>query len=765
MTATNLQTHSQGTDHRSQVMQSLWETADEGFWLVDAAGLTTDMNPAMCRLLGRPLAAVLGKPFFDFVERKARDEVRRAFSLRQIGEKTTYQVALERPDGSKVHCIKSGTPIFDGAGKMVAAVGLWTDITPLRMAEGMQRQLTAAIDGLREAVILTDAEDRIVFFNRRYRDLNADIVPAIEVGKPYIGVIRALAKSRILPEAVGRESEWVEERIRLRRNPGPAIEQQREDGSWFLIHDQRLPDGGTATVLTEITAQKQAEKELRENQDRIVDFAASGADWFWEQDADLRFVDVSVENAEFTGMSAQNHVGKTRRETGPEVSEEALRAHEMLLEQHLPFVDFRFSRTRPDGKRVHLSTSGRPRFDAEGKFLGYRGIGRNITELVETQERLIASEARFRDFAASTSDYFWETDRNHRFTEFSADTSPLIGLPSDHLVGKTRKEISVDLPYPTDKWESHAADLEAHRPFRDFRYAIAREDGAGVEWVSVSGVPVFNGEGGFVGYRGTATRVTESVAAAQALEKATREAETANAAKSEFLSSMSHELRTPLNAILGFAQLLQGEVQPEHRRAVEHILRGGDHLLGLINQVLDFSQIETGTLHLHVEFGSVAEEVAQALQMIEALAAEKKVVVRDRTIGLEALKFAVDRTRFRQVLLHLLSNAVKFNSKQGSVTLTSELEPKMIRFTVADTGRGIEPHRAHRLFQPFDRLGIEASEIEGVGIGLVLSKRIVEAMGGEIGYAPNAGGGSRFWFTLPCERPELSTPRKPEKTA
>ena len=232
------------------------------------------------------------------------------------------------------------------------------------------------------------------------------------------------------------------------------------------------------------------------------------------------------------------------------------------------------------------------------------------------------------------------------------------------------------------------------------------------------------------------------------LSAATAEAGRANQAKSEFLSRMSHELRTPLNAILGFAQLLEMDAaSAEQRESVEQILRGGRHLLGLINEVLDISRIEAGRLQLSLEPVPLHETVRQAIELVRPSAAESRVSV--RSVVDEQLHVLADRQRLQQVLLNLLSNGIKYNRPSGVVTVSSEaVAPNRLRVRVTDTGEGIAADKLARLFTPFDRLGAEASAVEGTGLGLTLSKSLVEAMGGTMRVQSQPGTGSTFSVEL-----------------
>jgi len=247
----------------------------------------------------------------------------------------------------------------------------------------------------------------------------------------------------------------------------------------------------------------------------------------------------------------------------------------------------------------------------------------------------------------------------------------------------------------------------------------------------------------------------ESLEEQARLERAEHEAreaaEAANRAKTEFLSRMSHELRTPLNAVLGFGQLLETEdLTDEQRDSVSHILKGGRHLLGLIDEVLDISRIETGNLALSPEPVQVGEVVADALALMGPLAQEGRIRIVSELGAAGYSHVRADRRRLKQVLLNLLSNAIKYNREGGSVTVTCNPDgDAWFTITVADTGPGIRAEDLERLFVAFDRLGAEQTDVQGTGVGLALSRRLMEAMGGAIEVESSLGQGSRFLLRLP----------------
>lgn len=236
----------------------------------------------------------------------------------------------------------------------------------------------------------------------------------------------------------------------------------------------------------------------------------------------------------------------------------------------------------------------------------------------------------------------------------------------------------------------------------------------------------------------------------RAFERQARdEADRANRAKSEFLSRMSHELRTPLNAILGFGQLLEmEEISGEQRDGVNHILKGGRHLLELINEVLDISRIEAGHMHLSPEPVRVSEVLGETLDMIRPLAAQRGIPVHGARAHSCDRHVLADRQRLKQVLLNLVSNGIKYNRPGGTVNVECLEKNGRLRLQVSDTGAGIPAHKLQQLFIPFERLGAEQGGVEGTGLGLALSKRLAELMGGAMGVESYPGKGSTFWVEL-----------------
>jgi PAS domain S-box-containing protein len=267
--------------------------------------------------------------------------------------------------------------------------------------------------------------------------------------------------------------------------------------------------------------------------------------------------------------------------------------------------------------------------------------------------------------------------------------------------------------------------------------------------------PTYDAAGEVSGGSGIAVDISERRRVEVDLRTAKDEADEANRAKTEFLSRVSHELRTPMNAILGFAQLLQSDEGLSLRQItrIDHILSAGQHLLELINEVLDVSRIESGMVAVHLEPVGLGALLREVLDIIEPMAASRAVLIDSGPPEAQGWTIVADRQRLAQVLLNLLSNGVKYNREGGALrVICSRPGEGWVRIMVSDTGIGIPAVAFGKLFAPFERLGRERSNVEGTGLGLALSRRLVELMGGSLGLASIEGQGSDFWVDLPEHR-------------
>lgn len=392
-----------------------------------------------------------------------------------------------------------------------------------------------------------------------------------------------------------------------------------------------------------------------------------------------------------------------------------------------------------------------------------RKLEYQTAELATTADALGDSEARFRDFARTSSDWFWETDEHHRFTYLSDEIRSFGQDPRDRI-DRTRRELAADPDGDPCLWDEHYAALDRHAPFRNFVYA--RKIGAEPErMVSISGNPVFDPSGRFLGYRGTTRDVTEEILAERGLHEAKSAAEAANLAKSQFLANVSHELRTPLNAILGFSQMLAqglaGRLQEKQAEYIDIIHESGSHLHDIINDILDLAKVDAGKLDLNLEDGIDPGAIVNACVALMKERANAGGLPLSVNLA-PALPFIVaDAMRLKQILLNVLSNAVKFTEPGGSVVITvRQPGPDTIAFEVRDTGVGMSEADIKIALEPFGQVDAGTSRRhEGTGLGLPLASRLAELHGGSFHIASRKGHGTTVTLTLPVTitLPEIST--------
>ena len=442
-------------------------------------------------------------------------------------------------------------------------------------------------------------------------------------------------------------------------------------------------------------------------------------------------------------------------------------------------------------------------FAMRGIFANFVGASAG-REVVARKNREI--EDLHADYLATASDWIWATDAEHRLTHMTHKITELTGIQASSLIGRSRVDFLLkDTDCPSFK--QHLDDLERRRPFKNFVYCYKRPDGQRL-WFSVSGKPVFDETGAFQGYRGTGTEVSarmEAEAARDAAEDELRKAneeleqrvaertaalaqreaqlEAANAelteardaaleaakVKAQFLATMSHEIRTPMNGVLGMAELLlQSRLNARQKRFVEIILRSGKGLLEIINDILDLSKIEAGRMELEAADFDLHESVTDVIDLFSETARGKGL---DLTLDMTdevPQHVCGDTVRLRQVLTNLISNALKF-TETGGVHVTVALhegDPARVAFSVRDTGIGMSEDALGRIFEAFTQAEQSTTrKFGGTGLGLTISRQLVEMMDGDMGVESRPGEGSRFWFTVhlrpagtPAEAPGEADP-------
>jgi PAS domain S-box-containing protein len=377
------------------------------------------------------------------------------------------------------------------------------------------------------------------------------------------------------------------------------------------------------------------------------------------------------------------------------------------------------------------------------------GFIRDLTAEKAAEFNLKHSEAKYRAVVEDQTNLICRYDTEFKLSFVNNAYCNYFKKSKEALLGSRFID---ELPIDVQQWlQASHCQLSVENPISQHENSIITAEGH-KDWMQWTTHAIFDNER-LVEYQGIGTITTRQKEAEIKLLHAKLEAEEANKAKSQFLSNMSHELKTPLNAILGFSQLLEtDEVEPlssGQAECVRHIYKAGKLLLALIGDVLDLSKIETGNVKLNIEETSVNEVILEALNLIDNIAKEHHINIKTRFDPLAQTMIKVDGLRFKQILINLLSNAIKYNSENGLITLRSKVEHNRVRVSVKDSGKGIDESKLMELFQPFNRLGAENTDIEGTGIGLCIAKNLVEQMGGSIGVTNNKDVGCCFWIEFP----------------
>ena len=538
---------------------------------------------------------------------------------------------------------------------------------------------------------------------------------------------------------------------------------------------------------------------------------------------DKRYLRVNRKFCEWANKTPQQVIGRTEAEVHGERDgttdiiddqEAAVLTHgaPVLQERYSPFCD---------GIHRHILVAKFPITDSTGKVTALGTAVTDISKQKEAEEilrrshdelekrvadrtrelrseirvREIAeaswreSEERLRDIAEAASDWFWEMDQDLRFTYVSNRLFEISGLDRSALIGKTRWEVAGEPAdeHDRERMAHHRADMEAHRPFRNFEYNLKSRDGKELA-VRLSGRPMFEASGMFTGYRGAGTDISHTRAAERELVRAkedlerrvderTKElrqevaerrraqelADQASRAKTDFLANVSHEFRTPLNGIIGFSEILAGEIfgplgSDRYKEYADDIIRSGRHLLSLINDVLDVSRIEAGAMSLHEEPVDLAQSVAECVSMVEQRA-EAKDLVLTTDIEADLPLIRADLTRMRQIILNLVTNAVKFTEQGGQVRVEVSLgDDGGHRIRVSDTGIGIDDKDIPKILKPFGQAHRAFTRAhEGFGLGLSLVHSLTEEHGGTLDIDSTLGEGTVVTVAFPASRAIVGT--------
>jgi PAS domain S-box-containing protein len=364
---------------------------------------------------------------------------------------------------------------------------------------------------------------------------------------------------------------------------------------------------------------------------------------------------------------------------------------------------------------------------------------------------LIETEQKLRDYLTVSSDWLWEQDAERRLTFASTNA---LGIDTDSMLGKPSWD-AVTRGMSAEQIAAYDADLAAERPFRNLR--VLQPDAEGrLLYLNVNGKPIYDADGNFRGYRGTAHDVSKQVAAEAESLRSRLEAESANRAKTEFLANISHELRTPLNAILGFSEIMEGALlgplSERYQRYAADIHKSGEYLHGLVTNILDLSRIEMNEVHLDEEAVEVGELIESCINMLR-IRADEQAVRLEAEPATDLPTIRCDRLRLKQALINLVSNAVKFTPKYGRVSVSAGMSSAGLALSVHDTGIGIRPEDIPRALEPFRQIEPQLNRRhDGVGLGLALTKALVERHGGRLELTSALGAGTTATIHLPADR-------------
>ncbi|MFT3816920.1 MAG: PAS domain S-box protein [Rubrivivax sp.] len=748
-------------DERRLLLQLL-RSARQGFWFLDADGRCTELNPAMAELLGRPREALLGLDALTWFD--GEDRARLAGELQACRRQPSrpaqddgIELSLHRPDGSRRRCLVQASPLLDGRERLIGSVSTWTDISGRHQVEEALRVSQFAINASTELISVIDEFEVYHDVNdawcrsmglRREQVIGhrlEELVPGVLTPARVQGLMSCLREARITQ---------VRNRVQLPGQPPRVLHT-----SYYPI----VPDEGRARMAAIVTRDVTQEEEQHAAMVAASEYlrgtleATSEAIFATDADHDdepARFANDQLfrlwrlDDSLRRGLTTRQLMAHIRPllvdGEAQEAHMEAIVAAGVPVEERLHLRDgrvltLRFACATVHGRKLRVWSS------------------RDITGEAAAQAVREAAAAEQRALLDNFPGFIAVLDGEQRYQYVNERLARLLGLPTGRIVGRPAAEV-----LGPERWRKLRLVLEAAR--RNGQATSGSQhpgtDGRGpveMEVTHVAGPPQADGTRPVYAF---GIDVTERKRAQAALIDALSEAERANKAKSQFLSSMSHELRTPLNAVLGFGQLLaQQDLGPDQRRQVDEILRGGRHLLGLIGDLLDLGRIEAGELEMVPGSVSAAALADECVALMQPLAAEHAVRLQPPAGG-AGLHAWADPKRLRQVLLNLLSNAIKYNRRGGEVGVSIAPADGQLEFRVTDDGPGLSAEQQSRLFKPFERLDAARSGADGTGIGLALSRHLVEAMGGRIGVVSQPGQGSSFWFRLPLAEaaPAAATP-------
>ena len=496
-------------------------------------------------------------------------------------------------------------------------------------------------------------------------------------------------------------------------------------------------------MLDQIQSQ---DSKLRGSEEKLAQAQHIAHLGYWERDLEPDRIYWSDETYRIFGLEPQETAitfDRFEELLHPEDRERVKQAIGTALNDGARY-DIEYRILRPEGEVRFIHSQADVVKNSSGQPCHMFGTVQDVTEQKRAEQALRDAEHKYRAIFENSIEGIFQSTPEGKLLSANPALARIFGYESPEAIIAGINDIEQTLYVDPNRREEFKQLIETQGSVELFEYEIFRKDKSKL-WLCENSRVVRDDYGKVSYYEGTVEDITE--------RKRVEEVERASKAKSDFLSRMSHELRTPLNAILGFGQLLERQdPTPIQKNRVAHILSAGRHLLNLINEILDISRVESGRFQLSLEPVVVEQAVDEAIDLIRPMAADRSIEIERFALVEGSPNILADRQRLKQVLLNLLSNAVKYNRHAGRVVVDlARQDDGRFRISISDEGPGIPSDKRARLFSPFDRLGAERTETQGTGLGLALSKRLTEAMGGSIGEGGPALGGC-FWIEFPIAK-------------
>jgi PAS domain S-box-containing protein len=648
-----------------------------------------------------------------------------------------------------------GTASRDNSGRALRVSGWAMDVTEQRSTE---RLMLEGIESLSEGFALHDAKDNLIAFNQKYAQMFEPMGMKIEVGQNFVENYRKVFEIRAEQSGVEIDEQHFSWIVEQHRNPPPYTERQINDGRWIRTTEIRMPSGGSAGLRIDVTEQHDLLERLAKSEDRFRSFADIASDWYFELDEALRYTFISEGVFRERGTPPESFLGLKHEEIFKnEMHDPTHQDYVRYLESHLPGRDILVRRTTDKQQVFWTRVNLVPKLEENGEFAGYMGASHDVTRQMRAQQSLEAKEAQVSGMLEIAPDAIIAVGSDLRVRIFNQGAAEIFGYQESEIMGQP-----LDALLPVRFRHIHKHHISSFRksgvPSRRMgtrsEVLALRKDGSEFPAeASISRLEL----GDDTLFTVMLHDISEKKLSQQKVQRAMEEAQYANRAKSEFLANMSHELRTPLNAVLGFSQALsagiQGKLNDKQVEYVDAVSQSGEHLLNLINDILDLSKLEAGKAKLEEESLVLGDLIKQSVLLISERANEGRVGLQ-QNLPAEPVGVRGDKRMILQILLNLLSNAVKFTPEGGSITVSAILSDNSeVIIKVADSGVGMPEEDIPHAMSTFGQLdGDLDRRHEGTGLGLPLVKSLVDLHGGKLTIESEPGKGTVVTVTLPDHR-------------